>query len=79
MKKAGLEVNIDPGGNIIATLKGENNSLPPIAIGSHNRFGSRGGNYDGNVGSISAIEVAQTILEKGVSLNRSLIIVIFSK
>ncbi|MDG2398297.1 MAG: hydantoinase/carbamoylase family amidase, partial [Candidatus Marinimicrobia bacterium] len=77
MKKAGLEVNIDPGGNIIATLKGGNNSLPPIAIGSHIDSVPEGGNYDGNVGSISAIEVAQTILEKGVSLNRSLIIIIF--
>ena len=77
MKKAGLEVNIDPGGNIIATLKGKNNSLSPIAIGSHIDSVPEGGNYDGNVGSLSAIEVAQTILEKGVSLNRSLIIIIF--
>mgnify|MGYP000058190455 CR=1 FL=1 len=36
-----------------------------------------GGNFDGNVGSISAIEVAQTLKESKHTLNHPLIVVIF--
>ena len=32
MRAAGMDVYIDEGGNIIGTLKGKDNDLPPIAI-----------------------------------------------
>ena len=77
MKTAGMDVHIDAGGNIIGTLAGKNNDLPPIAIGSHIDSVPEGGNFDGNVGSMSAIEVAQTLRESKHTLNHPLIVVIF--
>ena len=77
MVAAGMDVNIDEGGNIIGRLKGKDNNLPPIAIGSHIDSVPEGGSYDGNVGSLSAIEVAHTIWENDLTLNHPLIVVIF--
>ena len=77
MKSAGMDVYIDEGGNIIGRLKGKDNDLPPIAIGSNIDSVPEGGSYDGNVGSLSAIEVAHTIWENDLTLNHPLIVVIF--
>jgi beta-ureidopropionase / N-carbamoyl-L-amino-acid hydrolase len=56
MKKAGLNPTIDAGGNIIGKRKGKNASLKPIAFGSHIDMVPDGGNYDGTLGSISALD-----------------------
>lgn len=77
MRAAGMDVYIDEGGNIIGRLKGKDNDLPPIAIGSHIDSVPEGGSYDGNVGSLAAIEVAHTISENDLALNHPLIVVIF--
>ena len=77
MVSAGMDVHIDEGGNIIGRLKGKDNDLPPIAIGSHIDSVPEGGSCDGNVGSLSAIEVAHTIRENNYTLNHPLIVVIF--
>ena len=77
MRAAGMDVYIDEGGNIIGRLKGQDNDLPPIAIGSHIDSVPEGGSYDGNVGSLAAIEVAHTISENDLVLNHPLIVVIF--
>ena len=77
MRTAGMDVYIDEGGNIIGRLKGQDNDLPPIAIGSHIDSVPEGGSYDGNVGSLAAIEVAHTISENDLALNHPLIVVIF--
>ena len=77
MRAAGMDAYIDEGGNIIGRLKGKDNDLPPIAIGSHIDSVPEGGSYDGNVGSLAAIEVAHTISENDLALNHPLIVVIF--
>ena len=41
------------------------------------RFRSRGGNYDGQVGSMGAIEVAQTLAEQGVMTRHPIEVVIW--
>lgn len=48
MKKAGLDVTIDAGGNIIGKRKGKKN-VNPIALGSHIDMVPDGGNYDGTL------------------------------
>lgn len=53
-------------------------NFAPIIIGSHIDSVPEGGNYDGNVGSLGAIEVAQTLHEHGVSLRHPLQVIIFS-
>jgi hypothetical protein len=67
MKEAGLDVHIDAAGNIVGTRAGSDPSLKPLLIGSHIDSVPMGGNYDGDVGSLSAIEVAQMLKEKQVA------------
>jgi N-carbamoyl-L-amino-acid hydrolase len=76
MKKAGLDVHIDAAGNIVGTRAGSDASLKPLLIGSHLDSVPMGGNYDGDVGSLSAIEVAQTLKEKQIALRHPLEVII---
>lgn len=78
MKKAGLDVNIDAGGNIIGKRKGKNQSLKPIAFGSHIDMVPDGGNYDGTLGSISALEVIEVLNENKIITNHPLEAIIFA-
>ncbi len=77
MKEAGLEVHIDAAGNIIGSRAGSDPQLKPLLIGSHIDSVPEGGNYDGDVGSLSAIEVAQVLRENKVTLRHPLQVVIF--
>ena len=65
-RQAGLAPRVDAAGNILGRLPGSDPSLPPILIGSHVDSVTDGGNYDGPVGSFSAIEVARSLREQGV-------------
>jgi N-carbamoyl-L-amino-acid hydrolase len=77
MKAASLDVKIDAAGNLIGRRAGTDNSLKPLLIGSHVDTVPEGGNYDGVVGSMGAIEVAQTLAEQNVKLRHPLEVVIF--
>ena len=78
MTKAGLEVNIDFAGNIIGKRKGSNPALKPIAFGSHLDMVPDGGNYDGCVGSIGALEIIEVLNENNTVTNHPLELIIFS-
>ena len=78
MKKAELEVTIDVAGNIIGKRKGKNPSLKPIAFGSHLDMVPDGGNYDGCVGSIAALEMIEVLNENKMVTNHPLEVIIFS-
>jgi len=77
MKQAGLDVHIDAAGNIVGTRPGTGTGLKPLLIGSHIDSVPMGGNYDGDVGSLSAIEVAQALQEKQITLRHPLEVIIF--
>ena len=77
MKQAGLDVHIDAAGNIVGTRAGSDASLKPLLIGSHIDSVPMGGNYDGDVGSLSAIEVAHALQEKRITLRHPLEVIIF--
>ena len=77
MKDAGLTVHIDDAGNIVGSRPGSDPALKPLLIGSHIDSVPMGGNYDGDVGSLSAIEVAQLLKEKQVALRHPLEVIIF--
>ena len=64
MGAAGLDVRIDPVGNILGRREGTLRDAPSILFGSHIDSVPGGGNYDGDVGSMSAIEVAHTFQER---------------
>ena len=79
MRAAKLDVSVDAAGNIIGRRPAANNddSLRPILFGSHIDSVPEGGNYDGDVGSLAAIEVAQTLFENNVMTRHPLEVVIF--
>ncbi|MBP1604876.1 MAG: amidase, hydantoinase/carbamoylase family [Acidobacteria bacterium] len=77
MRDAGLDVVIDAAGNIVGRRAGADPGKKPIVVGSHIDSVPQGGNYDGNVGSMAAIEVAQSLAEQGVALRHPLEVVIF--
>jgi beta-ureidopropionase / N-carbamoyl-L-amino-acid hydrolase len=56
MREVGLAPRIDPAGNIFAVRKGQDVSLKPILFGSHIDSVPQGGNFDGDLGSLAAIE-----------------------
>jgi beta-ureidopropionase / N-carbamoyl-L-amino-acid hydrolase len=78
MREAGLVVRVDTAGNIIGRREGSDPKLPAIMTGSHIDSVPGGGNYDGDVGVLGAIEVAQVLQERGVRLRHSLEIVSFT-
>jgi N-carbamoyl-L-amino-acid hydrolase len=78
MKNAGLEVSIDAGGNIIGKRKGKDDSLKPLAFGSHIDMVPDGGNYDGTLGSISALEVIEVLNENKLITRHPLEVIVFA-
>lgn len=77
MRAAKLEVSIDVAGNIVGRRAGSDAALKPLMIGSHIDSVPAGGSYDGQVGSMGAVEVAQTLAENNVRLRHPLEVVIF--
>jgi N-carbamoyl-L-amino-acid hydrolase len=68
---------VDAAGNILGRRAGTDASRKPLMFGSHIDSVPDGGNYDGDVGSLGAIEVAQTIAERGIALRHPIEVVIF--
>jgi len=77
MREAKLDVSVDAAANIVGRRAGSDASLKPILFGSHIDSVPEGGNYDGDVGSLGAIEVAQTLAEHSVVTRHPLEVVIF--
>jgi len=77
MKDAGLEVSTDAAGNIVGRRRGSNPQLPPLILGSHIDSVPDGGKYDGNVGSIGAIEVAHALAARNLTLRHPLEVIVF--
>lgn len=78
MKAAGLKVSIDFAGNIIGRRSGSSENKRLISFGSHIDMVPDGGNYDGCVGSMAAIEVVTTLNENAIETRHPLEVIIFS-
>lgn len=78
LKNQGLEVSIDFAGNIIGLRKGTDPTAKPISFGSHIDRVPNGGNYDGCVGSMAALEVIETLNEHSITTKHPLEVIIFS-
>lgn len=78
LETLGLEVSVDFAGNIIAKKDGSNSGLKPITFGSHIDEVPNGGDYDGPVGSMGAIEVMQTLIENNVTTVHPLELILFT-
>jgi N-carbamoyl-L-amino-acid hydrolase len=78
MREAGLDVRIDAAANVIGRRRGKDESLPPLLFGSHVDSVPQGGNYDGQVGSVAAIEIGQCLEERAIETLHPLEVVIFT-
>ena len=72
MRDAGMEPRIDSAGNILGSRAGSDPNLKPILFGSHIDSVPSGGNFDGDLGSLSAIEVIRTLNEHNITTRHSL-------
>lgn len=78
MNDAGMTTRIDNFGNLIGRLKGEDDSLPVLMMGSHLDSQPYGGRFDGVAGVLCAIEAVKTILENNIKHQRSIEVVSFA-
>jgi N-carbamoyl-L-amino-acid hydrolase len=78
MRDAALDVRVDTAGNLIGRRAGREDGLPPILFGSHIDSVPGGGNYDGDVGVIGAIEVIELLNEHGIVTRHPLEVVSFT-
>lgn len=78
MREAGLAVRVDTAGNIIGRREGSGVDLAPIMFGSHIDSVPGGGNYDGDVGVIGAIEAVQLLHDNGIETRHPLEVVSFT-
>jgi len=77
MRQAGLKVRIDPAGNIFGLREGSEN-LPILLFGSHIDSVLHGGNFDGDVGSMGAIEVMRALNDANIKTRHPLEAVIWT-
>ena len=78
MSGIGLSTRIDPAGSIYGRRAGTEANLPVILFGSHIDSVPKGGNFDGDVGSMAAIEVMRTLHDKKMTTRHPLECVIWS-
>ena len=77
MIDAGLDVEIDGFGNVIGYKIGTNPDLPVVMVGSHTDSVPNGGNYDGVVGVLSAIEAVRSMIDDGFEHEHTIAVVDF--
>ena len=68
----GMGPRVDTAGNIHVLRAGTDASLPPILFGSHIDSVPSGGNFDGDVGSLSALEILRTLVDKSLKTRHPL-------
>ena len=78
LRREGLDVTIDAAANLRARRAGERDDLPALAFGSHLDTVPNGGNFDGCVGSLGALEVIRTLNEKDLRTRRPLEVIVFT-
>lgn len=78
IRAIGLEPRVDAAGNVSALRSGTVAGLKPLLFGSHIDSVRGGGNFDGDVGSMSSLEVMATLIEKKVATRHPLEYVVWA-
>jgi N-carbamoyl-L-amino-acid hydrolase len=78
MQSAGAAVRIDAAGNIFASRAGSDPSLPPVLFGSHVDSVPNGGNFDGDLGSLSAVQILRMLNDLKIVTRRPLTAVVWA-
>lgn len=66
----GWSLSFDELGNMFIRMESQNPSLEPILVGSHLDSQPTGGNFDGVLGVLAALEAMQSIQEAGITPDR---------
>jgi len=77
MRELGLEVTVDPIGNVFGLRRGSEQA-DPVMTGSHIDTVRTGGRYDGNLGVLGGLEVVETLNAAGVTTRRPIVVAFFS-
>jgi N-carbamoyl-L-amino-acid hydrolase len=77
MDEAGLQTRVDNFGNLIGRMNGRNLDAPLLLVGSHIDSQPYGGQYDGVIGVLGALEVLQTMTEQGLIPEQSVEVIAF--
>jgi len=77
MRELGLEVRIDPIGNVFGLRRGSDD-VDPVMTGSHIDTVRTGGRYDGCLGVLGGLEVVQVLNEAGIRTRRPLVVGVFT-
>lgn len=75
---ADLTVSIDEMGNIFGRREGADDDLPPVLLGSHIDSQYNGGQYDGVLGVLGALEVVETLNDADAETERPIELVAWS-
>ena len=78
MKACGATVYTDDLGDIYARFDGSDSTLPAIASGSHLDSVRQGGNYDGTLGVLCAMEAAETIAAAHIPHRHPLVVTVWT-
>jgi N-carbamoyl-L-amino-acid hydrolase len=70
----GLEIAVDPAGNLLMTLPGEDRAAPCLVIGSHLDSVPKGGNYDGAAGVLAGLAMVAGMQRAGVRPARDVVV-----
>ncbi|MGB7086689.1 MAG: Zn-dependent hydrolase [Phormidesmis sp.] len=78
MREAGMQVRIDPAGNIIGCYPGRFDGVPALATGSHIDTVPNAGHYDGAYGVLAGLEVVRTLRDRQQQLDHPLMLIVFA-
>jgi N-carbamoyl-L-amino-acid hydrolase len=78
IRDARLTPRIDAAGNIFARREGREPDLPPILFGSHIDSVPSGGNFDGDLGTLAAIEGIVALDRSGLRTRHPLEVVVWA-
>ncbi len=67
MREAGMDVHVDPAGNLVGRVEGREPGLPALILGSHLDSVPDAGRYDGILGVVSSVAVVRSLVREGMS------------
>lgn len=77
MRELGLDVRIDPIGNLFGLRRGSE-EVDPVMTGSHIDTVRTGGRYDGCLGVLGGLEVVRVLNDAGIATRRPLVVGVFT-
>ncbi len=78
MCELGMQVRIDPAGNIIGRYPGRFEHVPALTTGSHIDTVPNAGHYDGTYGVLAGLEVVRTLCDRRHMLDHPLDLIVFA-